>query len=165
MSELRIRPAVADDLASLRELVVDLAIYEKEPDAVKASEDDFRKALFCESPKVFALICENVEDEKAAVIGLAIYFFNFSTWIGKHGIYLEDLFVKPEARGLGAGKALLKAVGQIALENDCGRYEWSVLDWNTPAIDFYKAQGAVPMDEWTVFRMDREAIEAFVPKD
>lgn len=162
MNELRIRPAVADDLASLRQLVVDLAVYEKEPDAVTASEDDFRKALFCESPKVFALLCEHIVDGESTVIGLAIYFFNFSTWVGKHGIYLEDLFVKPEARGLGAGKALLKAVGQIALDNDCGRYEWSVLDWNTPSIDFYKAQGAVPLDEWTTFRMDRAAIEAFV---
>lgn len=162
MSELRIRPAVSEDVDTLRELVVALAIYEKEPDAVTATSEDFLNALFCESPKVFALICEQVVDQKPTAIGLAIYFFNFSTWLGKHGIYLEDLFVKPEARGLGAGKALLKAVGQVALDNDCGRYEWSVLDWNTPAIDFYEAQGAAPMDEWTVFRMDRAAIEAFV---
>ena len=158
MNDLLIRNAEPRDVPAIRQLVVDLAVYEKEPDAVLATEDDFLAALFSESPKVFALMCEH----KGEIIGFALYFFNFSTWVGKHGVYLEDLFVKPDARGLGAGKALLKAVAKIALDNDCGRYEWSVLDWNTPSIEFYKAQGAVPMEEWVGYRMDRAAIETFV---
>jgi GNAT superfamily N-acetyltransferase len=167
LSNLRIRPAVPDDIPNIHRFIVELAIYEREPDAVKASEDDIQRALFCDSPRVYALVCER-QDAGAhdpVAIGFAIYFFNFSTWLGKHGIYLEDLYVTPEARGAGAGKALLRAVARLALENDCGRFEWSVLKWNTPSIAFYEACGAGALDEWVGYRMDRAAIEAFAAGD
>lgn len=163
MSNLHIRPAALSDVACIHQFIVDLATYEREPDAVLASEDDIRKALFCDSPRVFALICERQDpgSEASRAIGFAIYFFNFSTWLGRHGIYLEDLYVTPEARGAGAGRALLRAVARQALENDCGRFEWSVLKWNTPSIAFYEACGARALDEWVGYRMDRATIEAF----
>ena len=147
----------------IHRFIVELAVYEREPDAVEASKDDIQRALFCAAPSVHALVCERVGDDADAPvpIGFAIYFLNFSTWLGRHGIYLEDLYVTPEARGEGAGKALLRAVAAIALEKDCGRFEWSVLKWNTPAIEFYEACGAGPLDEWVGYRMDRAAIESF----
>ncbi len=163
MSTLNIRPAEPSDAAQIRRFVVDLAVYEKEPDAVLATEQEIHDSLFAENPRVFALICEQRDRDGALhPIGFAVYFFNYSTWLGRHGIYLEDLYVDPAARGLGAGKALLKAVAQIALDSDCGRYEWSVLKWNTPSIEFYEACGAKPLDEWVGYRMDRAAMEAFV---
>ena len=163
MSELQIRPATPRDVAQIRRFIVDLAVYEKEPDAVDASEDDIRESLFCANPRVFGLMCEELSTEgPAKAMGFAVYFFNYSTWLGKHGIYLEDLYVAPEARGQGAGKALLKAVAQIAMDQGCGSYEWSVLKWNTPSIEFYEACGAKPLDEWVGYRMDRAALEAFV---
>ncbi|MEO0438305.1 MAG: GNAT family N-acetyltransferase [Pseudomonadota bacterium] len=163
MSTLHIRKASADDVGTILQFITELAIYEREPDAVLATEEQLHRELFGEHPKVFALLCEKEEaGEAREPIGFAVFFFNFSTWLGKHGIYLEDLYVTPQSRNLGAGKALLKAVGQIALDNDCGRYEWSVLRWNTPSIEFYEACGAKPLDEWVGYRMDRGAIEAFV---
>jgi len=163
MTKLTIRQALPSDVAKIHELIVDLAIYEKEPDAVVASENDIHQALFCDSPRAFSLICEREKpgDTAPLTIGFAIYFYNFSTWLGKHGIYLEDLYVMPEARGEGAGKALLKAVARIARDEGLGRFEWSVLKWNTPSIEFYEACGAAPLDEWVGYRMDRAAIEAF----
>jgi GNAT superfamily N-acetyltransferase len=167
MSKLHLREAVAGDTATILQLITELAVYEREPDAVSASEAHIHSALFCASPKAFGLVCERIDesvDGTAAapvIIGFAIYFFNYSTWLGQHGVYLEDLYVTPEARGLGAGKALLKALANIALDNDCGRYEWNVLRWNTPAIEFYEACGAKPLSEWVGYRMDRAAIEAF----
>lgn len=158
MTELHIRPAQPADAATILRLITDLAIYEREPDAVTATEADIRDSLFAEHPRVFALVCEQGD---AGVIGFAMYFYNYSTWLGRHGIYLEDLYVTPQARGNGAGKALLKAVARIARDEGCGRYEWSVLDWNTPAIEFYRACGARPLDEWIGYRMDRAALEAF----
>jgi GNAT superfamily N-acetyltransferase len=113
--------------------------------------------LFAEQPKVFGLMCE----QNGLAIGFAIYFYNYSTWLGKHGIYLEDLYVTPESRGLGAGKALLKRLAEIAVDNNCGRVEWSVLDWNEPAIRFYESIGAGPQDEWTVYRLTGEALQGF----
>lgn len=139
------------------QFVVDLAIYEKEPDAVVATESDFAKALFGDNPQVHCLIAEI--DQHA--VGFAVYFLSFSTWLGQHGIYLEDLFVKPESRGSGAGKALLKELAKIAVANNCGRVEWSVLDWNEPSINFYKALGAKPQDEWTVYRLTDQALSDF----
>lgn len=163
MSELQIRPVVPGDVAQIRQFIVDLAVYEKEPDAVKASEADIHNSLFGENPRVFGLMCESRSaDGSVTPMGFAVYFFNYSTWLGRHGVYLEDLYVSQESRGLGAGKALLKAVAQVAIDNDCGRYEWSVLKWNTPSIEFYEACGAVPLDEWVGYRMDRAAMEAFV---
>jgi GNAT superfamily N-acetyltransferase len=164
LPELTIRAAEAGDAAVILQFITDLAIYEREPDAVLATESHILDTLFCESPKAFGLICEKTQGDgdTPVPIGFAIYFFNFSTWLGQHGIYLEDLYVTPAARGMGAGKALLKTVAQIALDNNCGRYEWNVLRWNTPAIDFYEACGAKPLSEWLGYRMDRKAIEAFV---
>lgn len=157
MNELTIRPATVNDTATIMQFIIDLAVYEKEPDAVKTNETEIAQRLFCQSPKVFCLIAE-IDNTP---VGLAIYFYNFSTWLGKHGIYLEDLFVTPSARGKGAGKALLKSLAKIAVTEQCGRVEWSVLDWNKPAIDFYEALGAKPQDGWTVYRLTDNALIDF----
>ena len=171
MATLTVRAAAPEDVPRILQLITDLAIYEKAPDAVSATEADLHRSLFGDSAKVFALICEPAgaradphTDSRAgapATLGFAIYCFNYSTWLGKHGIYLEDLYVCPQARGLGAGKALLKAVARVALDRDCGRCEWNVLRWNTPSIEFYEACGAKPLDEWLGYRMDRAALERF----
>ena len=151
---LNIRKAEREDAALILRFIGELAVYEKLADDVVASVDDIERALFCENPKVFALIAE----WEGAPCGFALYFFNFSTFLGRHGVYLEDLFVRETHRGKGIGKALLARLAAIAVENDCGRLEWSVLDWNAPSIAFYKSLGAVPMDEWTVYRMTGPAL-------
>ncbi|MCL1527292.1 GNAT family acetyltransferase [Xanthomonas nasturtii] len=153
----QIRSATPDDVPLLHELITALAIYEREPDAVKASPDDLHASLFGAAATAHALICE--QDGQA--LGFAVYFFNYSTWLGRNGLYLEDLFVRPEARGKGAGLALLRHLAQLAVQRGCGRFEWSVLDWNQPAIDFYQAVGARPMEGWTVYRLDGERLAAF----
>jgi len=153
-----IRPAVEDDVPVVLALVHELATYEREPDAVLATESDFHTALFGPSPRVNCLVaCDAVSGE---VVGFAVYFVNFSTWLGTHGIYLEDLFVRPSARGGGHGRALLTELARIAVERGYGRVEWAVLDWNTPAQGFYAGLGAVPMDEWTTWRLTGEALRA-----
>jgi GNAT superfamily N-acetyltransferase len=119
------------------------------------------KALFSDRPFAEALIAE----ADGAPVGFALFFFNFSTWTGKPSLYLEDLFVRPDARGMGAGKALLQHLAGIALDRDCGRFEWSVLDWNTPAIDFYRAMGAQAMDEWTIQRVSGDALVALAGRN
>ncbi|MEQ7865551.1 N-acetyltransferase family protein [Xanthomonas sp. NCPPB 2865] len=154
---LQIRAATPDDVALLHELITALAVYEREPDAVKASPQDLRASLFGEGATAHALICE--QDGQA--LGFAVYFFNYSTWLGRNGLYLEDLFVRPQARGQGAGLALLRHLARLAVQRGCGRFEWSVLDWNQPAIDFYQVAGARPMDGWTVYRLDGERLVAF----
>ena len=151
---LTIRSAVKGDASIVLQFIRDLAVYEKLEDAAVATAADIDRALFCASPKAFALIAE----WDAKPCGLALYFFNFSTFLGKHGVYLEDLFVPEKDRGKGIGKALLVRLAQIARENDCGRLEWSVLDWNAPSIAFYKSLGAVAMDEWTVYRLTGDAL-------
>lgn len=151
-----IRPATPADISSIRDLIVALAVYEREPDAVKASEADLHAALFGMRPLAEAVLAE--VDGKA--VGVALFFTNFSTWAGKGGLYLEDLFVVPEARGLGLGKALLVHLAGIAVARGYARFEWSVLDWNEPAIGFYKGLGAVMQDEWTKMRVDGEALRA-----
>ncbi|MDG2526051.1 GNAT family N-acetyltransferase [Stenotrophomonas sp. HITSZ_GD] len=153
----RIREATPDDALLLHELVTALAVYEREPDAVKASVEDLRASLFGEGSTAHALVCE----QDGVAIGFAVYFFNYSTWLGRNGLYLEDLFVRPEHRGHGAGLALLRHLAGLAVARGCGRFEWSVLDWNQPAIDFYRAAGARPMDEWTVYRMEGQALRDF----
>lgn len=154
---LQIRAATPDDVVLLHELITALAVYEREPDAVKASPQDLRASLFGEGATAHALICE--QDGQA--LGFAVYFFNYSTWLGRNGLYLEDLFVRPQARGQGAGLALLRHLARLAVQRGCGRFEWSVLDWNQSAIDFYQAAGARPMDGWTVYRLDGERLAAF----
>jgi GNAT superfamily N-acetyltransferase len=150
-----IRAATAGDVAVVVRLVHELATYEREPDAVVATDDDFRTALFGPSPRVHCLVAA---DDDGDVVGFAVYFVNFSTWLGTHGIYLEDLFVRPAARGAGHGRALLTELARIAVERGYGRVEWAVLDWNEPAQGFYAGLGARPMDEWTTWRLTGAAL-------
>ena len=151
-----IRPARPSDAADIHRLVRELADYERSADQVAATEDDLRRALFGEQPAVFALIAEH----DGAVAGFALWFLNYSTWTGRHGIYLEDLYVTPGLRGHGYGRALLAELARICVDCGYGRLEWSVLDWNAPAIGFYASLGAVPMDEWTVNRLTGPALLA-----
>jgi GNAT superfamily N-acetyltransferase len=154
---LNVRVATADDVPDIMRFIRELAEYEHLSHEVVATEDDLRRELFCEDPVPRALIGEI--DGKAA--GFALYFLNFSTFLGKPGIYLEDLFVRKAARGCGLGRALLRRLARIAADAGYGRVEWSVLDWNEPAIEFYKQLGAVPMDEWTVFRLTGDSLKEF----
>jgi GNAT superfamily N-acetyltransferase len=154
MSNIKIRPADAEDAALILRFIIDLAVYEEAGDSVLASEADIRNTLFGKNSTTSAVICEI--DNKA--VGYAVYFFNYSTWLGKNGLYLEDLYVSPEYRGFGAGKALLKHLAQIAVSRNCGRLEWSVLDWNEPAIRFYQSIGAKPQDEWVAYRLTGQAL-------
>ena len=158
---ISIVPATPEDVTQIWHFVVELAIYEREPDAVIATKEDFHRVLFCESPRAFAVMCY----DRDTPIGFALYFYNFSTWLGRHGLYLEDLYVTPEHRGKGAGKALLKHLAGIAVAEGCGRFEWSVLDWNQPAIDFYESMGAKPQSEWVGYRLTGEALEALASQD
>lgn len=154
---LTIRPATPDDAELILRFITELAIYEKAEHEVKTDAAGIRDSLFAEGSTAHGLICEN----DGQPIGYAVYFFNYSTWLGKHGLYLEDLYVSPEARGLGAGKALLRHLAQLAVARGCGRFEWSVLDWNTPAIDFYESFGARPQSEWTTYRLTGQALLDF----
>jgi GNAT superfamily N-acetyltransferase len=151
-----IRPAGPGDVAAIHGLVRELAEYERSLDQVVASQDDIRRALFGERPAVFAHVAEH----EGAVAGFALWFLNYSTWTGRHGIYLEDLYVTPRLRGHGYGKALLAELARICAERGYARFEWAVLDWNTPAIGFYRALGAAAMDEWTVQRLAGPALHA-----
>ncbi|MCW0393861.1 hypothetical protein NB696_000461 [Xanthomonas sacchari] len=157
MAALRIRPAVADDAALILRLIRDLARYERAEDAVQTDEAGLRATLFGADARAQALICE----ADGQPIGYAVYFYNYSTWLGRNGLYLEDLYVDPAHRGVGAGKALLQHLARQAVAEGCGRFEWSVLDWNQPAIDFYEAVGARAQDEWTVYRLQGEALARF----
>ncbi|TGX52776.1 GNAT family N-acetyltransferase [Sphingomonas gei] len=152
----RIRPATPADVPLILRLVRELAEFEREPDAVEATEELLEAALFGERPTAEAVIAEL----EGAPAGFALFFQNFSTWTGRPGIYLEDLYVTPAARGLGVGTALLRHLAGIALDRGCGRFEWAVLDWNEPAIQFYRAMGAVGMDEWRVQRVAGDALVA-----
>ncbi len=151
---MSIRPATINDTDEILAMIYELALYEKAPEEAKANREQIIESFFSEDPKVF---CEIVEVD-GSVAGFAIWFLNYSTWQGKHGIYLEDLFVRPQYRGKGFGKALLKHLAAICEERGYGRFQWWVLDWNQPAIDFYKSLGAVAMDEWTVFRVSEQAL-------
>jgi len=157
---LTIRNAVRGDAPLVLGFIRELAEYEKLADAVIAGEGDIDRALFGDGAKAFCLIAE----WDGAPCGFALYFFNFSTFVGRHGVYLEDLFVRQSHRGKGIGKALLARLAQIARENDCGRLEWAVLDWNAPSIAFYKSLGAVAMDEWTVYRLSGDALAAMAER-
>ena len=151
---LHIRPAVPTDSETIFGLIYTLAIYEKLESDVVTTHEELREQIF-ENKYAEVLIAE----ENDIPVGFALYFYNFSTFLGKPGLYLEDLFVEPEHRGKGYGKALLVELAKIAKEKNCGRMEWSVLDWNTPSIEFYKSLGAKPMDEWTVFRLRENEID------
>ncbi len=177
-----IRPAVPADVPAILSLIHDLAIYEKEPDAVRNTEEMLMQTLFGSNPQIFAHVAldTGVDDDGGAaagsaapaaartdatgtdaVQGFALWFLNYSTWEGTHGIYLEDLYVRPQARGAGHGKALLRTLAGIASDRGYARMEWSVLDWNEPSIGFYQGLGAAPMDGWSVFRLSGEALANF----
>lgn len=149
-----IRFATAADVPVILHLVRELAIYERALDKVVATEALLHDAMFAATPAAEALIAE----VDGAPVGLALFFHNFSTWTGWRGLYLEDLYVTPEARGLGIGKALLQRLAAVAVERGCARFEWQVLTWNTPAIDFYRAMGAELMEEWRTCRVSGDAL-------
>lgn len=153
--KLTIRPAQAADVGVVLGFIRALASYEKMEDQVVATEEGLREAMFGRG-RAQALIAE----EDGVPVGFALYFYNFSTFLGHEGLYLEDLFVLPEHRGKGCGKALFRALAKIAKEQGCGRFEWWCLNWNTPSIGFYRSLGAVPMDEWTVYRLTGPEIAA-----
>ena len=157
-----IRPATVSDVPAILQMIHELAVYEKEPDAVKNTPEMLSNALFGENPWVYAHMAENAAGD---VQGFALWFLNYSTWEGVHGIYLEDLYVTPDARGEGHGKALLQHLAATAVESGYARVEWSVLDWNEPSINFYRSLGAVPMDGWSTFRLTGEALGAFGSAD
>ncbi|MFD8806358.1 GNAT family N-acetyltransferase [Streptomyces sp. NPDC059597] len=146
-----IRTATPDDVPAIHRMVRELATYEKAADEARATEEQLREALFGERPAVFAHLA--VDDATGEPAGFALWFLNFSTWRGVHGICLEDLYVRPEARGGGHGRALLTELARICAERGYARMEWSVLNWNTPALGFYESLGARPQDEWTVYRL------------
>jgi GNAT superfamily N-acetyltransferase len=149
-----IRPATPADVAVILRFVRDLAAFEREADAVEATEPMLHDALFGDRPAVEAVIAEDA----TGPLGFALFFHNFSTWAGRRGLYLEDLYVTPEARGRGVGGALLRHIAALAVARGCARFEWSVLDWNADAIAFYRRMGAVGMDEWTVQRVSGGAL-------
>ena len=155
MSDLDIRPATAGDVSTILSLIRELAEFERLAHECVATEDGLRETLFGPRQGAEVVIARLAGD----VVGFALFFPNYSTFLGKPGLYLEDLFVRPKFRGQGFGEQLLRHLAQICLERNYGRLEWSVLDWNQRAISFYKALGAKPMDEWTVFRVTGEALE------
>ncbi|WP_432223828.1 N-acetyltransferase family protein [Enterobacter wuhouensis] len=154
---ITIRQARPEDAAAIYDMIYELAVYEKAPEEVITTPEEIRNTLFGAESKTEALIAEFAGN----VVGYAVFFTSYSTWLGRNGIYMEDLYVSPEYRSKGAGKALLKKVAQCAVECHCGRLEWSVLDWNQPAIDFYLSIGALPQSEWVRYRLDGEALRAF----
>ena len=154
---MRVRPIAPDDVAAVVGLVRELAAYEKAPDEARMTEEQLSAALFGDSPALFG----HVAEVGGQVVGTALWFLNFSTWRGTHGVYLEDLYVQPQHRGSGLGRELLRALADLCVQRGYGRLEWSVLDWNTPSIEFYESAGAVPMDEWTVFRLTDQALTTF----
>lgn len=154
MAPLKVRPATIQDTSLILHFVRELAAYEKASDQVVATVDHVHRTMFCDNPKVHAVICLDGDTP----IGFAVYYLSYSTWQGQHGLYLEDVYVIPEHRRRGAGKAIFKHLAGIAISNDCGRFEWSVLDWNTPSIKFYDSVGAQPQSEWIRYRMTGAAL-------
>jgi len=153
-TDFAIRSARVEDVPIILQLIRDLATYERTPNEVTATEEQLVDVLFGEKPVAEVLLAF----EGKSPVGFAVFFYNFSTWLGRPGLYLEDLFVKPEKRGKGYGRALLVDLAKIARDRGCGRMEWAVLNWNEPAIKFYRGLGAKPMEEWTVFRLKRDGI-------
>ncbi len=157
-SEFEIRKGTNEDAVTIYNFIYQLAEYEKLTNEVTTNPSELAKTLFAENTRTHTIIGYY----KNKPVGFALYFYNYSTFKGKSGLYLEDLFVIPEMRGKGFGKLLLLELAKIAKDNNCARFEWSVLDWNKPAIDFYKSLGAKPMDEWTVFRLDENGIKNLI---
>jgi GNAT superfamily N-acetyltransferase len=171
---MSVRPVRPDDVPDLVRLVRELAAYERAEHEVRLTEEQLTAALFGDSPALFGHVATAGDGAgdgtgdgtghgtgDGAVVGLALWFLNFSTWRGTHGVYLEDLYVSPAHRGTGLGRELLRTLAAVCVERGYSRLEWSVLDWNTPSIDFYRAAGAVPMDDWTVFRLTDDALARF----
>ena len=152
-----IRPATSADVAAIHALIVELAIYEREPDAVVATVEQIHENLFGRDPVAYC----HVAEVDGQIVGIAIWFLNYSTWLGKAGLYLEDLFVKPEFRSRGLGLQLMTTLAQICVERGYERFQWWVLDWNEPSINFYKSIGAEAMDQWTVYRLSGDALKNF----
>ena len=152
-----IREAIKADAPGILQLIKELAEYEQAAHEVKSTVTEIEESLFTDGAKAFC----HVAIENDQIVGIAIWFLNYSTWLGKHGIYLEDLYVKPEFRGQKIGMAFMKTLAKICVENGYERFQWWVLDWNKPSIDFYQSIGAVAMDEWTVFRLSGEKLKAF----
>jgi GNAT superfamily N-acetyltransferase len=155
-----IRPARPQDVPAIHRLIRELADYEKSAGQVTGTEEGLRRSLFAEQPAVFA----HVAEQDGAVAGYALWFLNYSTWLGQHGIYLEDLYVTPAVRGSGLGRALLAELARICVQRGYTRLEWLVLDWNEPARGFYRSLGAVAMDEWTVHRLTGPALSALADR-
>jgi GNAT superfamily N-acetyltransferase len=158
---IRLRPAVREDTAQILCFIRELAEYEKLAHEAVADEAGLATQLFGDRPAAEVIIAE-VNGEAA---GFALFFHNFSTFLGQRGLYLEDLFVRPQFRGLGLGKRLMVHLAKLAIERDCGRFEWSVLDWNAPAIAFYRELGALPLEEWTVQRVSGDALKTLAARD
>ena len=156
MKAFNIRPARPDEAGVVLDLIKQLAVYERCENDVVADEATIRQSLFVERSSEVVLA-----EEEGMVVGFALFFHNFSTFVGRKGMYLEDLFVIPEKRGLGYGKALLKYVAKLAVQRNCGRMEWICLDWNEPSLRIYRSIGAVPMSDWTLQRLDEQALKAF----
>ncbi|SDW49014.1 L-amino acid N-acyltransferase YncA [Pseudomonas syringae] len=154
---LEIRPATVADVSQILAFITELAIYERAGHEVKASAEDIQRSLFADNAPAKALICLNDGNP----IGYAVYFYSYSTWLGRNGVYLEDLYITPEQRSVGAGRTLLRHIAREAVAHDCGRLEWSVLDWNEPAIRFYEAIGAAPQSEWVRYRMEGAGLLEF----
>ncbi|MEI2265249.1 GNAT family N-acetyltransferase [Erwinia sp. CGal63] len=154
---ISIRQARPADAQTIYDMIYELAVYEKAPEEVVTTPEEIRETLFGAESKTEALICE----VNGATVGYAVFFSSYSTWLGRNGIYLEDLYISPDARGNGAGKALIRHIAQLAVQRRCGRLEWSVLDWNQPAIDFYKSIGAEPQSEWVRYRLAGDALVNF----
>ncbi|WP_404344101.1 GNAT family N-acetyltransferase [Pseudoalteromonas mariniglutinosa] len=157
IDNISIRAAKPEDAATILHFITELAIYEKEPDAVKTDEQAIVNTLFSADATAHSIICFDGEQ----AIGFAVYFYNYSTWLGKNGLYLEDLYVSHHSRGKGAGKKIMQYLAKQALAKDCGRFEWVVLDWNKTAIDFYDSIGATPQDEWIIYRLTGQALVDF----
>lgn len=153
-----IRPATVSDCAAILNFIKELACYEKLEHLMVGTATDLERTLFCDTPHAKALIVE----EAGTAVGFALYFYSYSTFLCRYGIYVEDLYIQETCRGKGYGKALLKHICEEAVKNNCGRVEWQCLDWNTPAIEFYLKLGATPMSDWTVYRLDRDKIEQVI---
>ncbi len=154
---IKIRRAEKADASAILQFINDLAVYEKEPEAVLNSVESIEEKLFGDEVHAQAVICEY----EGIPIGFAVYFFNYSTWLGKYGLYLEDLYVAENQRGVGAGKAIMKHLAKTAVARDCGRFEWVVLDWNQKSIEFYESIGAKAQSEWVIYRMSGEELQSF----